>query len=260
MIFAHRGMPGPLQNTRSGVKDALEMGYHGLAVDVVLSGDGVAVISPELWLDAPAGGGGRGPLIWHLPWVEIRRGTVGGQEPMALTELLALLAAYPEVSVYLDVRIAKKKWGLTARPKACAERVWADWSGAGLPNPVYLEAASPNAARRLRKRFGSGAQIYLSWTRHRFDEDDAIGESPSALAARWDLSDAVGAVQEYGLEGYTVPDQLVTDRELARARAAGVRVVVFGVRTAVRAGQLDAMGAHVLVSHGPGLPLVAPTV
>lgn len=101
--FAHRGwhiddLTG-LENSLAGFRRAADEGYVHLETDVQVTADGVVVIHHDDSLDRTTDR--RGP-IGALPWAEVRRARIGGEEPISSLE--DVLEELPGVHLNVDVK------------------------------------------------------------------------------------------------------------------------------------------------------------
>ena len=98
LAFAHRGGAGEWpENTMPAFEGAVRLGYRYVETDVHVTGDGVLVAFHDDVLDRVTDRTGR---IEDLPWSEVRRARVDGQEPIPL--LADILGAWPELHVNID--------------------------------------------------------------------------------------------------------------------------------------------------------------
>ena len=242
LTFAHRGMPGALQNTRKGVRQALKRGYTGIEVDVVLSKDDRLVLSHDPWLHPEyVEGGGRDQLIRDMTWDAIRERKVSGQEAMELVELLEMLP--PTVTLYLDVKIEKPMTGLTRRGRAYARAIFGQWTG---QVPLVIEAPSGRIAERYRDERAEGYRTMLSWPRYTATTKGTLRTIGTKLGEAVCRQDPLAAARRAGVDGYTAHKIVVGSQDLVNAREAGMDVVVFGL-TEDEAEPLREQGAHVIV-------------
>ncbi|MFI1759895.1 glycerophosphodiester phosphodiesterase [Streptomyces sp. NPDC020571] len=100
IAFAHRGGAADgLENTARQFRRAVEAGYRYIETDVHATRDGRLVAFHDATLDRVTDGAGR---IADLPWQEVRRARVAGEEPVPLFE--ELLETFPEVRWNIDVK------------------------------------------------------------------------------------------------------------------------------------------------------------
>lgn len=100
LAFAHRGGAADgIENTAAAFRRAADAGYRYFETDVHASADGRLVAFHDPTLDRVTDSRGR---IAELPWSEIRRARVAGQEPLPLFE--ELLEAFPEARWNVDIK------------------------------------------------------------------------------------------------------------------------------------------------------------
>ena len=126
-LIAHRGYPrGFPENTLAGLEAALAAGARHVEFDVQLSGDGVPVLFHDQELDRIAGIEG---AVTELPVDRLRELDLGeptrfgdrfrGTRICTVAEAAALLAAWPAVTVFVDVkRQSLAQFGLRATVSA----------------------------------------------------------------------------------------------------------------------------------------------
>ncbi len=100
LAFAHRGgAAAGLENSMTAFEQAVRMGYRYLETDVQATADGVPLAFHDSVLDRLTDRRGR---VADLPYREVAKARIGGQEPIVLLE--DLLAAFPEVRFNIDVK------------------------------------------------------------------------------------------------------------------------------------------------------------
>ncbi|NUO40983.1 MAG: glycerophosphodiester phosphodiesterase, partial [Streptomyces sp.] len=98
--FAHRGGAADgLENTLPQFRRAVETGYRYLETDVHATADGKLVAFHDATLDRVTDGAGR---IADLPWADVSRARVAGQEPVPLFE--ELLETFPDARWNVDLK------------------------------------------------------------------------------------------------------------------------------------------------------------
>jgi len=98
--FAHRGGAADgLENTLSQFRRAVETGYRYLETDVHATADGKLVAFHDATLGRVTDGAGR---IADLPWADVSRARVAGQEPVPLFE--ELLETFPDARWNVDLK------------------------------------------------------------------------------------------------------------------------------------------------------------
>lgn len=254
VLFAHRGMPGKLQNTRKGVRQALEKGYSGIEVDLVLSYDEVLVAAHDPWLDPEYFlGGSKDKLISQMSWSEIQLHTIDGDTPMDAGELFDIMASYPHVALYLDVKIEEEDKNLTASAEAVAKVLMRLIEQRAPQNALFIEAQSPRIADLYRAEKKNGYELFLSWPRYTAKDSGVLKTILKELAECIGVANAVEAVKQAGVAGYTAPHQIVQDSEMDAAQAAGVEIVVFGVDEVEEVNHFLRPGVHVIADHNENI-------
>ncbi|WP_447036206.1 glycerophosphodiester phosphodiesterase [Streptomyces sp. DSM 118878] len=100
LALAHRGGAADgLENTAAAFRRAVGLGYRYIETDVHATSDGRLLAFHDETLDRVTDAAGR---IIDLPWSEVRRARVAGQEPVPLFE--DLLEEFPEVRWNVDVK------------------------------------------------------------------------------------------------------------------------------------------------------------
>ncbi|RJL35366.1 glycerophosphodiester phosphodiesterase [Bailinhaonella thermotolerans] len=98
--FAHRGGAAEgRENTMSAFAHAVALGYRYLETDAHATADGVLVAFHDRTLDRVTDRRGR---IAELPYREVSRARIGGDEPIPLLE--DLLGTWPDIRFNIDVK------------------------------------------------------------------------------------------------------------------------------------------------------------
>lgn len=99
-IYGHRGAPAEFpENTLAGFRRAVELGIHGIELDVHLSKDGVAVVCHDETLDRTTNA--KGPISDYTA-AELREVAAGeGEYVPALLEVLELVGD----SLHVDIEV-----------------------------------------------------------------------------------------------------------------------------------------------------------
>ncbi|WP_233493573.1 glycerophosphodiester phosphodiesterase [Desertihabitans brevis] len=95
LLRANRGR----ENTVHAFTEATRLGYRHLETDVHTTADGVLVAFHDTVLDRVTDATGE---IAGLPWAEVRRARVGGQDPIPTLD--ELLETFPEAVLNLDIK------------------------------------------------------------------------------------------------------------------------------------------------------------
>lgn len=228
LAFAHRGgAAGGLENSMAAFRRCVDLGYRYLETDVHATSDGVAVAFHDTELARVTDRVGR---IAQLPWREVARARIGGQEP--IVRLDDLLAAWPDVRINLDVKAAR-----AAGPLAVAVR------RAAAQDRVCL--ASFSDARVLAARRLLGPDVCSS--------PGARGVAALRLAsysaqARWLTRTAAPCVQvPLRYRGRPFCDK----RLIAAAQARGMQVHVWVVDTAAEIDAVLDLGVDGVMTDQP---------
>lgn len=244
LLIAHRGMPGRFQNSRRGVSRALAAGYPGLEIDVVLTADGVPMLSHDPWLheELVTDLGGQPlserHLIKDLNWADIEQQfLVGGrptaespepaESPMCLDELLVLLRDYPDVLLFVDVKIEDPEAAMTRSAEAYADSLFSRLRAAALPNPIWVEAPTPQMAATYREHaVDLDVKVALSFPRYKCDDKKPEIAVNTVRAA---IGDPVEAAVAAGTHGFVSPWMLVQSHEARAAAKRGLTCILFDV-------------------------------
>ncbi|HLH68468.1 MAG TPA: glycerophosphodiester phosphodiesterase [Candidatus Dormibacteraeota bacterium] len=97
LAFAHRGAGGWPENTMAAFEAAVRLGYRYIETDVQVTADGVLVTFHDDRLDRLTDRSGR---LAELPYAEVRRARVAGQEPIPTLE--EVLGTWPELRVNVE--------------------------------------------------------------------------------------------------------------------------------------------------------------
>lgn len=255
LVFAHRGGSGQWpQNSRTALHNTIAAGYAGVEVDIVLTADGVPVLSHDPWvhdrLCRHASGRplGEQVLIKDVPLATLlsdyRCGGVRDEDfPDAtpveetiatLDEVLALLAGAPVVALYLDVKI---DGDLTAPPAAYADAIFRRWRAAALPNPLYVEGPDPESLAAFRAAAGDGADPASPFTAVLSYPAFSAEQSPTltGLLARWrnklDQTDPLARARAAHADAIAAPTAVLTWHSARQLLDAGVGVILFTPNT-----------------------------
>ena len=256
--FAHRGLPGRWQNSLRGVRTALELGYRGFEVDVLLTRDDVPVLSHDPWLhpelvrhaDGRAVSGRT--LVRSLSLAQLERGfrfacahpehpgEAGPEEgPCTLESVLQLALDRPEVAVYLDLKIERPKRALTASPRRTAEAVFRAVREVGLTNPLYVDGGSGTILQRLRE--AAGAQAFhsvLSYPRFDAGVNDTLEAVGAGVRGVLSPRGPARAGRRAGADHLAMAAQVTTQAVVEAASEAACPAILFGI------GDRDALEAH----------------
>ncbi|TWP33596.1 glycerophosphodiester phosphodiesterase [Leekyejoonella antrihumi] len=104
--MAHRGFSGPdgnhrIENSMRAFQAAVDLGLMYVETDVHATADGVLLAFHDETLDRVTDSRG---VISGLPWSQVSRAKIGGQEPIPRLE--DLLARWPDLRINIDVKSA----------------------------------------------------------------------------------------------------------------------------------------------------------
>lgn len=260
VIFAHRGLPGRFQNSLAGVTAALEAGYPGVEVDVVVTADGRAVLSHDPWLLAAhvrrADGGLLGdqrPLIRQLTLGKLGRTYRFAcpldpdrplddrcEGPTTLDDVLAVLADFPGVALYVDLKVERPRQRLTAGIRRSARGVLTAWRRAGLGNPLWVEAGSAANVAELRSQAGDlPLTTVLSVPRFDAGTDDRLEAALAGLGDLLGVQRPERKAEKAGADHFATPRQIFNRAGADAAAFKGRPAVLFGID---QVDQLEALG------------------
>jgi glycerophosphoryl diester phosphodiesterase len=244
-VMAHRGGAGLWpENSRTAVVGTLERGFAGLEVDLVLTQDGVPVLSHDPALDPKlctlTDGtrlGPEGPDVETLTLAQLQRdyrcgglpnpldeGAPRVAEPvLSLDELLALVRAVPGLELHLDIKAEGVR---TFTPDDHARAVLERVAAAALPNPWYVTSNDPEMIRAFEAR--GEVRTQLSWPDYAQGANGLISARTELLTAVG-LEDLVAAVQAAGADGVSTPYRLLEPHVADAARGKGLEVSVYTV-------------------------------
>lgn len=229
---------------------SIAAGYDGLEFDLVLTADGIPVLSHDPWMHETLCTTADGEALTErvylqdLTLAEVEEGFLcGGVEdpdnphaqvvaetPMTFDELLAAMAdADPEMLFHID---AKVEPGLTPEPQAFAEAIMPRFTAANLPNPWYVSANLPEALLAFED-WGAEHDFPISssmcWPRFPPDGNDTAIALKSELAAQGGISEIVHVARDASADGLAVPYQVLDRGRVELARQEGMQIQVWTV-------------------------------
>jgi glycerophosphoryl diester phosphodiesterase len=252
-VIAHRAGGGQWpQNSRTAVLNCIARSqdptpqnrYDGMEMDIVLTKDGIPVLSHDPWVHTTLCTTASGEPIRDR--VLIRDKTLaqlqsqylcgGIREPdfplvnpkaepiMTLDEVLQALKQAPGMMLYLDVKI---DGDLTAGAEEYAKAIATRWEAAGLSNRLYVEGPSPESLLAYRSAFTTNFVAVLSYPAFSVTENFTW----TALKARWftklRLRSPLAAARKAQAGAVAGPTQVITRHAATEARDNGVEVVLF---------------------------------
>jgi len=246
VVEAHRGAAGYWpQNSRTAMFGSIAAGYEGLEFDLVLTSDGVPVLSHDAWLHETlcttadgAAPDGRilvqdlalddlvdGYLCGGVPDPENPDAEVVAETVMTFDELLVALAdADPDMVIHIDVKYLE---GSTPEPGIIAPAVLERWWDADLPQPWYASTDAPGLLlelRRVAEEVGEPIVTSLIWPYFPPDGSDtavALGAEALATLGIVDLEDLA---EDAEADGIAIPWQILDRRQVEAARQRGLAV------------------------------------
>ena len=215
-VFGHRGASGLApENTLASFAKAVELGVHGVELDVHASADGEAVVIHDERVDRTTNGRG---LVRELPLDALRRLDAGGGETIpTLGEVLQTLPAHIVVNVELK-------------------------------SPDSVE---PTARALANARQDILASSFNHMTLARFRH--LMPEVPCApLAARWraGLETVALALDAWAIN---LADRIASPERIAAACRWATRCFVYTIDDPARAEELQANGARGVITNRPDL-------
>ena len=279
LVIAHRAGGGQWpQNSRTAVLHCIERAQagapenrmDGMEMDIVLTRDGIPVLSHDPWVHTTlcttaSGeairervlirdktleelqsqylcGGVRDP---HFPRVEPKAETI-----MTLEEVLQALKKAPQMLLYLDVKI---DGDLTAGAEDYAQAIAKLWEAAGLPNRLYMEGPSAESLPAYRSAIKRDFVRVLSYPAFTVMENS----SRTAVRARWltrlRLDSPWTAARNAQAGAVVGPTQVFFRFAVTEARENGVQVVLFTINTREDLERYCGWPVDVLITDYPDL-------
>ena len=247
VVEAHRGASGYWpQNSRAAMEGSVEAGFPGLEFDLVLTSDGVPVLSHEPWLhedlcttlDGEAIDGR--VLIQDLTLADLGAQYVCGgvadedfpdaeviAEPiMTFAELLEVIGdGSDDMVVHIDVKYEPD--GTTPGAQVMAEAVLDTWYAAALPNPWFVSANQAEAVQAFEDAADGDITTSLIWPRFHPDLNDTKIALTTEFRSALGLVEYVDEARSCSADGIAVPYQLIDRRQVNAARSAGLNVQVW---------------------------------
>lgn len=272
-VFLHRAgaalwPQNSLTAVRSAIayRDAEGRAVQGIEIDIALTRDGVPVLSHDPWVHMTLCRRADGRrveqrvLIHDLSFSELRLGYICGGEPdpdfpaarpvpepiTRLDDVLAALAAAPEIALYLDVKVDPP---LTAPAEDFAAAIFARWRDAGLDNPLYVEAPTPEAVAAGRAAAGGiPATFVVSYPAFTAQNNWLLTALHNRARVRLRPDDAART----DADGLVSLPEVLSWRAARGAREAGKEVVLFFRDADVDLDRYCAWPASVLIVDAPG--------
>jgi glycerophosphoryl diester phosphodiesterase len=278
-LQGHRGARGLApENTLDGFAAALRVGVHTLELDLVMSADGVLMVSHDLqlnplitrdaagrWLVAPT------PALNTLTREQLRSYDVGriqpgsryaqtfaGQQPVDGERMPTLDALFEHcrrwgadaVRFNLEIKTNPHRAGLTPEPALLADALLASLQRHGLMQRASVQSFDWRSLMRLRERAPALPTVALtaqqSWLNNVADPSWTAGLK---------LADHDGSVPRLvhatGARTWSPHHADLSVEALLEAQALGLRVVVWTVNEPAQIDRLLAMGVDGIISDYP---------
>jgi glycerophosphoryl diester phosphodiesterase len=256
-VIAHRAGSGQWpQNSRTAVLNCIATAqdpnpqnrYDGMEMDIVLTKDGIPVLSHDPWVHTSLCTTASGDpvrdriLIRDKTLAELQSQYLCGgvREPdfplvnpkaepiMSLDEVLQALKQAPEMILYLDIKI---DGDLTASAEDYAKAIATRWEAAGLSNRLYIEGPAAESLAAYRSAFETNFVSVLSYPAFSVTENFTW----TALKARWltklRLRSPLAAARKAQAQAVAGPTQVITRYAATEARDNGIEVVLFTPNT-----------------------------
>lgn len=208
----------------SAFETAVGLGFRYLETDVRTTADGVLLAFHDARLDRATD---RSGVIAALPYAQVRRARIAGQEPIPTLD--ELLTTWPEVHLNVDC-----KTGSAIRPLLHAIERHRAW------DRVCLASFSPGRLHRLRRAAGPRVA-----TAHTVLGVATLRLLPGRLARRTLLARGGEVAQVPTRQGRL---EVVTAEFVARAHDLGKQVHVWTVDDPIEIGRLLDLGVDGIMS------------
>lgn len=270
LVVAHRMGAGLWpENSRTALHGAIERGFPGIEVDVVLTKDLVPILSHDPWMsrefctraDGTELAEGERLYIRDYTEAELQSGFLCGGIPQAehpnalvradnhvtFAELLDALKAAPQMTVQLDIKYEPE---FTTDAPTYAKVILDRWKAAALPNPVYASANLPEVLREFKAEMPQ-METTLIWPRFTADTSNVSTALSNELTTRLGFQDLVNRIEDAQADGAGVAWQ-VADRETIEAlKDQGFKVQLWTVNTAPKQDAFCKWPADVLITDYP---------
>jgi glycerophosphoryl diester phosphodiesterase len=279
VVIAHRAGGGQWpQNSRTAVLNCIagaeaqapENRCEGMEMDIVLTKDGVPVLSHDPWVHPTLCTTASGEPIrdrilirdktlaqLHSQYLcggvrerDFPRVTPKAEPIMTLDEVLQALKKTPQMMLYLDVKI---DGDLTADAADYAKAISERWQAAGLPNRLYIEGPSAESLSAYRSAIKTNFVPVLSYPAFSVKENFTW----TAIKARWltklRLRSPLAVARKERAGAVAGPTQVITRHAAREARDNGVKVVVFTPNTREDLERYCSWPVDVLITDYPDL-------
>ena len=278
LILAHRASSGLwLQNSRFAVVESirsftagdLKGRFHGLEIDIVLTKDGMPVLSHDPWVHQSFCTRTDGKplayvLIKDVSFEELTNDyrCGGGVDPefpnaksikesiLGFDELINHIRSAPDLMVYLDVKIQD---GLTRSAQDYAKAIFERWDKAGLVNTLYVEGpdvAALSAYRQYARKTYISVLSYPPFYSHVSGTKTAVN---AAIKTILHSADALNKVIQADADAVVSPVQVVTSRSMEKLHGSNKAVIVFSLNDQKSFDKACSSGVDLIISDFPNL-------
>ena len=284
-LQGHRGARGLApENTLPGFERALAVGVTTLETDIAISRDGVLLLShdpalnPDITRD-PDGQflTGRGPVIWHSPYAELRRYDVGrlkpgtryaaqfpAQQPQdgarlpKLEELFALVRqpGREGVRLALEIKVTPTAPDETQAPEPFARALVDAVRAAGLQQRTTILSFDWRALQAVQAIAPEIGTVYLTIQQRSFDNIGAGKPGGSAWTAGFQHAEYGSVPKMIHAAGGRVWSSFHGDLDVAKvkeAQALGLTVLAWTVNDPAQIARMLDLGVDGIVSDRPDL-------
>ncbi|MDQ3264937.1 MAG: hypothetical protein M3Y59_14945 [Myxococcota bacterium] len=255
-VMAHRAAAGNWpENSRTAVRGAVAANYPGIEFDIVLTADGVPVLSHDPWLHQTlcthADGTplvGERLLIKDLTLDALRTGyrcggvadpempdaQVVSETHMTLDELFTEVATAPDMVLQFDI---KYEDGLTLPAEDFVQQVVVAMRDSGLPNPWYVSSTEVDFIPLAVAAVPDGVDVSLTWPKFKQDDNSTVVGLSNELLAQLGLGDPLAIATRVGATGLLLQYRVTDRRIVEAAHQQGLSVQLWTLNTE---GLLDA--------------------
>jgi len=267
-------------NSIEGVRGCLATPVDGIEIDVHLTADGHVVAHHDYglhadqsrldgtWLSEP------GPLLRDTDLANTKRFDLGRARPGSrraahahsemdgvfmptLPEILDLMAASPgpSQSLFVEIKTDPADYRQSADPVRLLDQVLVDLAAADWLATTKIIAFDWSVLRRLKSLAPEVATAHLTIPEAMHGQiiRDTAGDSPwtDGCDPRHHGGSELQAILAHGGQEWSPHVSDVTEARMAEARALGLRVGVWGLRSAADINRMAAWGADALTVSGP---------
>jgi glycerophosphoryl diester phosphodiesterase len=249
LIIGHRGARGLYpENTLDGFSRAIALGADGIEFDVVLSADGVPVVTHDLRLnpDIVRGSDGRWlepptPRVCDLTFDELRRYDVGRLRPGSayaasfpdqqatdgtrIPSFQEVFSLDPRVLLLIEMKTLPIEPALSAGPAEMAEAVIASITNGGAGSRSMVLSFDWRGLRHLRRHH---PEATTGWLTQQMDDDERRLWWGEEFAARYGCSAARVIAEEDG-HCWLPEFRGLREPEIDAARRLGLPVIPWNV-------------------------------